>query len=249
MLFIWIVTASLLETIVAFTGQLIIFFGSERIKKNIHYFVSFAVGTMLSVVFLDILPEALEILEPRTLFSYTLGGFLFFFLLARFLFWYHCHNGTCEVHKKTAGSMILVGDTLHNFIDGIIITLAFTADFRIGVITTFAVLLHEMPQEMGDFFVLLNSGFSKKKALFYNFIVALSTPIGAIITYFFVSNINGFMGPALGIIAGNFLYIAASDLVPELHAGHRKGSTTFLQFGLILLGIFLVYGSCLLIGE
>lgn len=243
MLFIWILAASVIETIVALIGQVTVFFGSDRIKKYIQYFISFAVGTMLAVVFLDILPEALEILSPRPLFAYVLAGFLFFFLLARFLFWYHCHNGQCEVHQKTRGSMVLIGDAIHNFIDGIIIALAFMADIRLGIITTLAVLLHEVPQEMSDFFVLLKSGFSRKKALFYNYIVALATPLAAMLAYFFAPYLNSLIGPALGIVAGNFLYIAASDLVPELHAGHKKGAATLLQFSLILLGIFIIFAS------
>ncbi len=242
MLLIWILIASIAETIIALIGQVAVFVFSDKIKKYIQYFVSFAVGTMLAVVFLNILPEAAGMIDFKNLMAYVLAGFLFFFLLARFLFWYHCHNSVCEVHKGASGTMVLTGDAIHNFIDGIIIALAFIADFRLGIVTAVAVLVHEAPMEMSDFFVLLHSGYSKQKALFYNFLIALTTPIGAVLTYFFASSLNGFIGPALGVVAGNFLYIAASDLVPELHAGHRRGITTLWQFSLILLGILIIYG-------
>jgi len=241
MLLLWILVASILESLVALIGQVAVFVFSDKIKKYIQYFISFAVGTMLAVVFLNIIPEAAGMIDVKSLMSYVLIGFLFFFLLARFLFWYHCHNNKCEVHKSASGTMVLASDAIHNFIDGIIIALAFIADFRLGVVTTAAVLVHEAPMEMSDFFVLLHSGYSKQKALVYNFLVALTTPIGAVLTYFFASGINGFIGPALGIVAGNFLYIAASDLIPELHAGHRRGTTTLWQFSLILLGILAIY--------
>jgi zinc and cadmium transporter len=242
MTLIWILGASILETIIALIGQLFVFLGGDKAKKHLHYFISFAVGTLLGVVFLEILPEGLKFMEAESLFAYVLGGFLFFFILSRFLFWYHCHNGECPVHKGGA-SLVLVSDTVHNFIDGVIIALAFLANVNLGIITTFAVLLHEMPQEMSDFFILLHKGYTKNKALFYNFLVATTTIVGAVLTYFFAQQAQGLIGPALGIVAGNFLYIAASDLLPELHAGHKRIKSTLIQLALILLGVCIIYLS------
>ncbi len=239
MLFLWILGASILETVIAIIGQVAVFLGGERIKKYLRYFVSFAIGTLLGAVFLDILPEALEFAPAETVFIYVLVGFIAFFLLSRFLFWYHCHNGECPVHGSP--SLILFGDAIHNFIDGVIIAMAFIANFKLGVITTFAVLLHEMPQEMSDFFVLLHRGYSRSKALFFNFLAAATTVIGAILTYIFAYSAESLIGPALGVVAGNFLYIAASDLLPELRAGHQTGGATLLQFGFIIFGILIIY--------
>jgi zinc and cadmium transporter len=253
MLLFWILGASIAETLVALIGQLAVFVWSSRVKEYIQYFISFAVGTLLAVVFLDLLPEALEETASSVVFAYVLIGFLFFFLLTRVLFWYHCHTTGCPVHQgyKRTGAKVLLGDAVHNFIDGIIIALAFFADFKLGVVTSVAVLVHEAPMEMSDFFILINSGYSKEKALFYNFLIALTTPIGALITYFSAYNLNALIGPALGLVAGNFLYIAAVDLVPELH-DHKEARTkinTVLQFSLIILGILAIYASGLMFGE
>ena len=239
MLFFWILGASILETILSLVGQAAVFFGGDNIKKYIRYLVSFAIGTLLAVVFLDILPEALEFIPAEPLFMYVLAGFISFFILAKFLFWYHCHNGECPVHGSP--SLILLGDAVHNFIDGIVIALAFIADFDLGLITTFAVLLHEFPQEMSDFFVLVRRGYGPQKALMYNFLTAATTVAGGVLTYFFARSLDFLIGPALGLVAGNFLYIAASDLLPELRSDHETAKTTLLQFGFVFLGIFLIY--------
>ncbi|HDH03945.1 MAG TPA: ZIP family metal transporter, partial [Candidatus Campbellbacteria bacterium] len=129
----------------------------------------------------------------------------------------------------------------HNFIDGAIITFAFVADFHLGVIAAFAILLHKIPKEMSDFFVLIHRGYNKKKALVYNFLAATVIIAGAAIAYIFSSKMSFLIGPALGIAAGNFLYIAASDLLPELNAERQKGKTALLQIGFILIGIFIIY--------
>jgi len=142
---------------------------------------------------------------------------------------------------KSSGHLVLAGDFVHNFIDGILISLAFISDFQIGVATTVAVLSHEFPQEASDFFILINSGFTKTRALFFNFLVSLSTIVGAVITYFAISHIGKIIVPAMGIVAGNFLYIAMSDLIPELNAKERKTGDTLKQFILIVLGILTIF--------
>ena len=228
-----------MESLVSLIGRLFVFWSEEKIKKISHHFIGFAVGALLGVVFLDLLPEALEFEKADTVFLWALIGFLIFFLLERFLFWYHCHDGVCSVH--TAGYLVLIGDAIHNFIDGVIIAVAFLADFRLGLLTSFAVIFHELPQEVGDFVVLLHSGFSRSKAMLYNFLIALATVAGALFAFLFRTGIQDFLGIALGLVAGNFLYIAAADLIPELHhAGGQKKYAPFVQLALILLGIFLV---------
>lgn len=229
-------SAALLESLVSLIGRLFVFWSEEKIKKIVHHFIGFAVGSLLGVVFLDIFPEALEFASSETVFASALIGFLLFFLLERFLFWYHCHDGVCQVH--TAGYLVLVGDAIHNFIDGVVISVAFLADFRLGVLTSVAVIFHEIPQEVSDFVVLLHSGFARSRALFYNFLIALATVLGALSAFFIRGSIENILGIALGLVAGNFLYIAAADLIPELHhsEGH-KTATPFVQILLISLGV------------
>lgn len=242
-LLFYIIAAVVAEILVSLIGIFFVFFGYTQFKKYLQYFVSFSVGTFLGVIFFEILPEAVEISTPDTAFFYTLIGFMFFFLFSRILHWYHHHEESCSEHEiiKASGYMVLAGDLIHNFIDGIIITLAFLVDINIGILTTTAVLFHEFPQEVSDFFVLINSGFSKTKALLLNFLVSFTTLIGALITYFTASNIEKVIGPALGIVAGNFLYISMSDLIPELNHDNKNRSNTVKQFLLILLGITLIY--------
>lgn len=223
-------------------------------RAFMHYFISFAVGTLLGAVFFEILPESLEYGEAEKIFLWTFAGFVIFFVLERFLFWYHCHEGHCDVHA--AGYLMLTGDAVHNFIDGIIIALAFIADIRLGIATSIAVIIHEIPQEFSDFLVMLGAGFPRGKALVYNFLIALTTIAGAILTYYLSDYITGFIGVALGLVAGNFIYIAASDLVPILHSAHHsfhsgdghhgshvapeKRATTVVQVALIILGALFV---------
>lgn len=259
MILLYIILASLSEMLVALTGILFLFIGSDRFKKYLPHFVSFSVGAFLSVIFLSILPEAIEKSSVDSALSYALAGFLFFFLLSRFLHWYHHHEGDENISDgngaekninertnkiKSSGYLVLYGDILHNAIDGVIIALAFIADVNLGITTTVAVLFHEFPQEAVDFFVMIGSGFSRGKALFYNMLVSSSTLIVAVLVYFLaenVTNIDKFIGPALGIVAGNFLYLAASDLIPELHERHKAGASTLRQFSLILFGVIVMY--------
>ncbi len=250
----YIILASVLESVVSFSGIFFLFMNSEKFRKYLHYLVSFSVGAFLSIVFFDLLPESIAESSVEKALLFTLVGFLFFFLFSRMIHWYHCHEeegGVCLPGENSAsGYMVLAGDFVHNFIDGIAIALAFMADFHLGVITTVAILLHEFPQEASDFFIMLHSGFTAGKAFFLNFLISLSTLAGAVLTYFLAGGIQNIIGPALGIVAGNFLYIAASDLVPELHLKHRSGTaSTTIQFSLILLGVLLMYLVTTLIPE
>ena len=240
MIILWILGASVAESVVSLIGRSLVFLGEERMKRFAHFFVSLAVGTLLGAVFFEILPEALDMAPVERVFLWLLAGFLLFFVLERILLYYHCHEGKCEVHAS--GYLILFGDGVHNFIDGVIIALAFLTDVRLGIVTTFAVLLHEVPQEIGDFIVLLHSGFSRRRVLLYNFSVAAATVLGALVAYFALAQfrVNTFIGPALGLVAGNFLYIAASDLVPELHRHTHKKAAFAFEILLILAGIFLI---------
>lgn len=236
-LYLIIFLASFIESLVAFIGGALAIFNEEKVRRLAHFIVSFAVGALLGVSFLELIPEAVEMSSGELVFPLVLAGIILFFILEKFLFWYHCHGGECPVHTYTY--LILWGDFLHNFIDGIIIAFAFLADIKLGFITSIAVIFHEIPQEIGDFGVLVHGGLPRKKALFYNFLVALPVVIGAMITYAFSSFIEPFLPIGLALIAGNFIYLASTDLMPELHeaASFKHG---VLQVIFIALGAFLV---------
>ncbi|MBI2038851.1 MAG: ZIP family metal transporter [Candidatus Niyogibacteria bacterium] len=249
MTLLWILGASFGTSIVSLAGRSIAFLGEARFRQMIHYTMSLAVGVLLGVVFFDVLPEALETASAESVFAWTIIGFLAFFILERSLRIYHCHEGHCPVHA--VGYLNLIGDGIHNFIDGIIIALSFLVNPALGVRTAFAVILHEVPQEMSDFLVLLHAGFERKKALFYNFLVALPTIAGALLAYAFSGLLSTVIGSALGLVAGHFLYIAAVDLVPELHEGEhaQKKTASLVQAALIVLGIAIIWTGGELLGH
>lgn len=227
-----------LISFISFVGALFFLIKKEVFPKILLYFVSFSIGAMLGAAFFHLIPEALE-LEANTLF-YVLFGFLFSFVLEKFIKWRHCHNP--EHLKKDIHPFAyinLIGDAVHNFIDGIIIAASYLVSIPLGISTTFAVMMHEIPQEFGDFAVLLHGGFTKKKALFLNFLTALSAVLGVILTLFIGPENTQFTSILIAFAAGNFIYIAASDLIPELHKENRI-SKSLLQFFFILLGIIIM---------
>lgn len=236
-IFLMIVLAALTESLVSFAGGVLAFFNAERIRKLAHFVVSFAVGALLAVSLLELIPEAAEESTLSTIMPVVFLGIVVFFILEKFLFWYHCHDGKCPVHTYTY--LILWGDVLHNFIDGVIIALTFMADIRLGIMTTIAVIFHEIPQEIGDFGTLLHGGFSRAKALLYNFLVSLSTIVGALLAFAFGSFLEPFIPIALALIAGNFIYLAVGDLMPELHES-AKLSHSVAQIAFIIMGALLV---------
>lgn len=255
----YIILATTAETFVALTGVLFLFLGAKKLNKYLPYLVSLSVGAFLALIFFNMLPEAINRSSVEIALKYTLIGFLFFFLLSRFLYWYHDHKVDTEVLAgdspadntinktkkiKPSGYLILYGEVVHNAVDGIVIALAFLTDVNFGIATTIAVLFHEFPHQAVDFFVLISAGFKKSKALFFNFIAASSTLWVSILTYFLAINVgvDKIIGPALGVAAGNFLYLAASDLIPDLHSQHKKGvAGTLGQFSFILVGVALMY--------
>ena len=215
--------------------------------------VSYAIGALLGASLLEVLPEAVEIGgDIKTVGQAVLGGILMFFLLEKLVLWRHCHDEVCEAHGSQghghdhgrSGAMIMVGDTFHNFVDGIIIAGAFIADFRLGVVTTLAIIAHEIPQEIGDFLILLHSGYTRTRALLLNFLSGVATLIGALIGYFALSMLQGWTPVLLGLAGASMLYVAMSDLIPGLHNRAEIGAT-LQQLALIGLGI----GSVALIGH
>jgi len=179
----------------------------------------------------------------------VLLGLLGFFLLEKMVLWRHCHADHCEVHapdqksrEHSTGAMILVGDGLHNFLDGILIAAAFLTDIHLGVVTSVAVAAHEIPQEVGDFAVLLHSGFSRKRAFLYNILTSLATVVGGVLAWFALQSVEAILPFVLAIAASSFIYIAVADLIPTLHQ-RVEGSATLQQIVLIVAGILLIYAA------
>ena len=201
--------------------------------------ISLSAGALMGGAFLHLLPESADYLEPSLLYAVVLIAFVVFFLIEKVLHWRHCHKGgDCDIH--TFGYMNLIGDSVHNFIDGLILAAAFMTDIQLGLATTLAVALHEIPQEVGDFSVLLYSGFSKRKALLANFSVALMAVLGGLAGYFLSTYSAAFVAYLLPFAAGGFIYIAASDLLPELRK-EQDGKKSALALGCFIAGILLMY--------
>ena len=192
---------------------------SKRAQKlSINILIAYATGTLLSASLLGLIPEAIESSggETHSIMFVVLGGILFFFFLEKIIIWRNCQNEDCEVHG-VAGPIVLVGDAFHNFVDGLVIAAAFLTNFYVGIAAGLSILMHEIPQETGDFGILLHGGFSKKKAFIYNLISSSTTIPAAIMGYFILDLVSEMIPFLLAFSAASFIYIALSDLSPELH--------------------------------
>lgn len=199
--------------------------------------VSYSVGVLLGVTFLDLLPEAFEAAdEPHALFGVVLAGILTFFLLEKAALWRHSHDDEGHGPRKASGLLILAGDAFHNFVDGILIAAAFLADFRLGLTTTLAVMVHEIPQEIGDFMVLLHAGYARSRALLLNLAVSFASVAGGVLGYVVLDYAQPLLQYALALAAACFIYIAVADLIPHLHRQNRR-EELWWQIGLIAVGI------------
>ncbi|MFH1544995.1 MAG: ZIP family metal transporter [archaeon] len=234
---IWILGATIITSLVAFIGIFSLWMSKNSLNKILLILVAFSAGALLSGAFFHLLSEALEELDTTTAFIYLFIAFILFFLIERILHWHHCHDGECDVHSFTY--MILLGDGIHNFIDGLIIAASFMVDIGFGIITTLLIIGHEVPQELGDFGILVYGGFSRTKALVFNFLSQLACVIGGLIG-FFLSQSLGFTVLLLPFAAGGFIYIAASDLIPELHkeASLKK---SMISFAFFIIGILFTF--------
>ncbi len=233
-----ILVSVLVVSAISLIGILTLLLNEKRMQNILPLLISFAAGSLLAAAFLDILPEALELNGTVEIFTYVLIGIIVFFILESFLYWYHCHDGKCDVHTFTY--LNIIGDGIHNFIDGMIIATSYLISIPLGAITSLAVVFHEVPQEIGDFSILVYGGFSKARALLYNFLTALTSFAGALAVYFFSAKVQNLTAFLLPFAAGGFIYIAGADLLPELHkeAEHRR---TFFQLMFFLIGITIMW--------
>ncbi len=235
MTLIWIIASTFIVSLISLFGIFTLAIKEKLLQKILFGLIGFSAGALIGGAFLHILPEALEKTESTLVFYYLILGIVLFFMMERYFYWRHCHEkGPCDVHAFTY--LNLIGDGFHNFVDGMVIAASFVVSIRLGIATTLAVILHEIPQELGDFAVLVHGGFTKQKALLYNFISALMAVAGAVAGYFITDIAAGFANFILPLTAGGFIYIATSDLIPEIHKEKdlKRSTSAFIAF---LLGI------------
>ncbi|MFK5913459.1 MAG: ZIP family metal transporter [Woeseiaceae bacterium] len=259
----WIIVFSLLGGVISVIAASVFLLIKDKHQHIIlPHTVSFAIGALLGAALLAILPHALSIdknIDFHDIGLTLLIGLLGFFLLEKMVLWRHCHSSHCEVHtpaevhndkdssehhhahgKDASGALIIIGDAVHNLVDGVLIATAFMTDIDLGIVTALAVASHEIPQEIGDFAILLHSGYSRKRALFFNLLASLATLVGAIIAYYSLQGMQHALPYILTIAASSFIYIAVADLIPGLHQ-KTELKETLQQMTLIVLGVVTVY--------
>lgn len=237
----WIIAASLAGGLLSVAAAAAFAFRAS--PAGVTMLVSFAVGALLGVAFLEILPHAFELshnIEQTA--TAVLAGILLFFVLEKLVLWRHCHNEQCEAHDSDqgrSGLLIVIGDTFHNFVDGVIIAAAFLADVQLGIVTALAIIAHEIPQETGDFFILLHSGYTRRRALLLNLVSSGAMLIGGIIAYFALHTMQQWVPTLLALAAASMIYVSVADLIPGLHKRPQIGDT-LQQVALIALGIAVI---------
>jgi zinc and cadmium transporter len=234
---IYSIVSVFLISLVSLIGVLALSLNRDRLAKLTLFLVSFAVGGLFGDAFIHLLPESFQELGTNLSVSlYVISGILIFFVLEKFLRWRHCHIPTSEEHMHPLATINLVGDAVHNLIDGMLVGASYMVSLPIGIATTLAVIMHEIPQEVGDFGVLIHAGLSVKKALTFNFLSAIVAMLGAALVIMMGSMVESFSLSLLPIAAGGFIYIAGSDLIPELHH-ELEVSKSLIQFVMILMGV------------
>ncbi|MBI2543184.1 MAG: ZIP family metal transporter [Candidatus Aenigmarchaeota archaeon] len=244
-------------SLLSLIGGVLLLYKEKLAKFLSKYLVSFAIGALLAVAFLDLLPEAIEQHTAGNVLIYSLAGILVFYMGEKTLLWYHHHSlEHIEEHKKhhpeekahPVGYLITIGDAMHNFLDGVIIAASFLVDIRLGFVTSLAVLFHELPQEIGDFAVMLHAGFGRTKVFLYNLFAQLTAVLGVLIGFFYLPLFENFEAILLAFAAGAFIYVASTDLLPETHR-EKTLSKSALQVGLLVLGILAMWYIGILFHE
>ena len=245
MVLLQILLATFSITLCVWISVFLLILKRDILAKITLLLVSLSAGALIGGAFLHLLPEASESMDPDTIFISTLIAFVLFYFIEKILHWRHCHKDNCDAH--TYGHMSLIGDSIHNFIDGLVIAGAFLIDTKMGIATTLAIALHEIPQEIGDFGVLVHAGFEKMKALAINYAVALTVVLGGAIGYFvsfYAENVINYLIP---FAAGGFIYVASSDLMPEIRK-EKSLKKSIISFLFFIVGVLIMFLTKL-IGE
>jgi len=240
MVLLEIIAATVFVSLLSLVGIALFIFGKKKIDDCLFFLVSIAAGTLLGAALFDILPESVEILDVHAALEFVFVGIMAAFCLEKLIHWHHHHAGREKEHHKPLGTLTLLGDGLHNFFDGVAIAAAFMVNVPLGITTTIAIALHEIPQEIGDYGLLLYSGFSRTKALAFNLLSALTAVAGGVLFYFFSGISEHLEGFALAFTAGMFIYIAAADLLPELHK-EKSAKKSALQLLLLAAGAGIIW--------
>ena len=238
---VWIILFSIFGSVGALSiAAFFVILGDNLQKMLIPILIAFATGVLLTVAFLGLIPEAIEeVGEPHLIMPFILGGILFFFLLEKIVIWRNCRDKSCEVHSHASGPIILIGDSLHNLTDGVVIAAAFLTEFNIGLVAGLTIIIHEISHETADFGILIHSGYSKKKAFIYNILSSSTTIPASIVSYFILDSVESVIPFLLAISAASFIYIALSDLTPDLHK-HTDFKYVIRQLVIIIIGIVLM---------
>ena len=243
-----IILATLIVSVFSLSGIIALSLREKTLHSILFFLVAFSAGSILGASLFDLLPEAVELVDESVVFVYIAVGYLAFFVLERFIYWYHGHGhhgdieamGDERAPAKGFAYLNVLGDGIHNFIDGMIIAASFTAGFSVGLGTTIAVIFHELPQEMGDYGILIYAGFERTRALILNFMAALSVVVGGVFGIFFLGTIEALSGPLIAFSAGAFIYLSASELIPELQE-EDDFWRSLVQFGVFLMGLIVIW--------
>jgi len=242
---VWLysILSVIIVSLISLIGIITLYIKIKNLNDFLLFLISFSAGALIGDAILHILPELVnENGFTLSISIYLIVGLMIFFILEKFIHWRHCHIPTSKKHPHPFAYMNLVGDALHNFIDGLVIGGTYLVSIPLGIVTTIAIIFHEIPQELGDFGVLVHGGFTPKKALFMNFLTALTSVIGVVIALIVGQISSSFLTIILGITAGGFIYIATADLIPEL-----KKENNILKSLIQILGIFLGIGVMLIL--
>ena len=241
----WIILMTTLNGFLGLIGIVTLVISKKNLAKILPFLVSFSIGALVGGALFHLIPETIPELSLLKVFLIGFAGILVFYLIEEYLHWHHCHkNGKCDEHPYT--HLILYGDGLHNFIDGLIIASSFIISIPFGILTSLLIMAHELPQEIGDFGILVYGGFTKKKALIFNFLAQLTAVLGGILGYFYL-NLNQYAIYLLPFAAGGFLYIAIGDLVPEVFK-QKTVKQTIINIIAILLGLALLFSAKVFVG-
>lgn len=236
----YIILFTLLGSIASLIGGALLLLNKKLIQNLSHYLSAYAGGALLGAAFFDLLPEAFSEQDPIQMLQMTLLGILIFFILERFIRWFHHHHEHPNKEDRAVVSLVVIGDSIHNFIDGVAIAGTFLISIPLGIVTTIAVAAHEIPQEIGDFGVMIHRGVSRTKILLLNVLSAFTSLFGALSLYLLRDTISPFLPSFLAITAGFFIYIALSDLIPEIHQQEKRRVAT-VETIILLVGILTIW--------